>query len=257
MGSLSDYLELELLDHCFVNGAYSPPETVWLGLSTADPTDDGSGLAEPSGNGYARKAITFAAAASRAIVQNADVTFDQATGSWGTIPHYAVFDAENSGNMLAHGALSTSKEVVSGNTPKVASGEVTITFSTGAIFDYLAHKLLDFAFRNQAFSQPATWLALSTTIPTDAGGSITEPSGGSYARHQVTAWDAAAAGATENTNEESFAQATASWGTIVYMCIFDAETVGNELWRGDVTDQAVGDGDTVKFPAGDIDVTLD
>lgn len=257
MESISDYLELELLDHCFVNGAYTPPATVYLGLSTADPTDSGGGLAEPSGNGYVRKAITFAAAASRAVAQNADVTFDQASGSWGMITHYGIFDAVSAGNMMAHGALSVSKEVVSGNTPKVASGEVTITFNTGAIFDYLAHKLLDFAFRNQAFSQPATYLALSTTIPTDAGGNISEPSGGSYARDQVTAWDAAAAGATENTNEESFAQATGDWGTIVYMCIFDAASAGNELWRGDVTDQAVGDGDTVKFPAGDIDVTLD
>ncbi len=36
MGSVSDFLEGKLLDHIF-NAAYTPPGTVYLGLSTADP----------------------------------------------------------------------------------------------------------------------------------------------------------------------------------------------------------------------------
>jgi len=32
--------------------------TVYMALSTADPTVDGSGISEPSGNGYARKVLT-------------------------------------------------------------------------------------------------------------------------------------------------------------------------------------------------------
>ena len=59
MGSIADYLENELSDHVMGVGAYTPPATVYLGLSTADPTDDASGLAEPSGNGYARESIAF------------------------------------------------------------------------------------------------------------------------------------------------------------------------------------------------------
>ena len=63
MGSISDFLEEELLDHIF-NAAYAPPGTVYLGLSTADPGDDAAGLAEPVGGGYGRIAITFGAAAA-------------------------------------------------------------------------------------------------------------------------------------------------------------------------------------------------
>jgi len=128
--SISDYTEGKALNHIF-NGAgvaYTPPTTVYLGLSTADPGDDAAGLAEPSGNGYIRKAITFAAAASRSIAQNADVVFNQATGPWGTLTHYGIFDAESAGEMLAHEALSESKVVISGNTPKVLSGEVTVSW---------------------------------------------------------------------------------------------------------------------------------
>lgn len=43
MGSLSNYLELELLDHVLNNAAYSPAATLYLALCTADPTDAGTG----------------------------------------------------------------------------------------------------------------------------------------------------------------------------------------------------------------------
>lgn len=52
------YLENALLNHAVNKSAYTPPTTVYVGLSTADPGDDGTGLAEPAGNGYARQAIT-------------------------------------------------------------------------------------------------------------------------------------------------------------------------------------------------------
>jgi hypothetical protein len=104
--SPSDFSELELLDHVF-NAAYTPAATVYMALGTADSTHAGTGLAEPSGDGYARKAITFGAAASRRVTQSAAVTYDQATGAWGTIAHWAVMDALTSGNVLAIRRRST------------------------------------------------------------------------------------------------------------------------------------------------------
>ena len=59
MGSFADYWENEILDHLFGKGSYTPP-TIYVGLSTADPVDDASGLAEPSGNSYARIATAGA-----------------------------------------------------------------------------------------------------------------------------------------------------------------------------------------------------
>ena len=265
MGSIADFLENELLDHV-CNAAYTPAATVYLGLSTADPTDDASGLAEPSGNGYIRKAITFAAAASRHVAQNADVDFAQASGAWGMIAHYGVFDAESAGNMMAHGALGASKEVVSGNTPSVASGQVTVSYDAGYVSDYLANKLLDFAFRNQAYSAPDTYCALTTATIADnnTGSTITEVSGGGYARKQVNinggsspTWDLAASSIVDNTDNVDIGPATASWGTVVALGICDALTVGNLLlYDNGVADQAVGDGDTVRFPAGDLDISM-
>lgn len=259
MGSISDYLENELLDHVLGVGAYTPASTVYIGLSTADPTDDGSGLAEPSGNNYAREAITFSAAASRKVENSGTITFNQASGSWGTITHYALFDALSGGNMLAHGSLAVSKSVVSGNTPSIASAEVDVEFSSGDVSNYLANALLDFAFRNQSYSQPTIYAALCTAAVTDSdtGSSITEPSGNNYARKAHSAWDTASGGASENNGALTFNTPSGSWGLCTDVAILDAATAGNLLfYSDDIVDQTPGDGDTVQFPDGDLDITL-
>lgn len=254
MGSLSDYAENELIDHVFV-ASYTSVATVYVGLSTADPLDDASGLAEPSGDNYAREAITFGAASSRNVTQDALVTFNQASGTWGTITHWAIFDDLTAGNMLAHGALSTSKEVVANNTPSIASGEVVISFNAGAISDYLAHALLDLMFRDQVYSSPTIYVGLSTTTPADDGTNITEPSN-NYARVAHSSWSAAAAGATDNTGAITFPTPSGSWGTITHSIIMDATTSGNMLFYGTVTNQEPNDGDTVEFADGDLDVSM-
>jgi hypothetical protein len=128
MGSFSDHWENEILDNIFGKGSYTPP-TIYVGLSTQDPLDNGSGLAEPSGNGYARAATSGASwtTASGGGLSNAsDITFPQATGSWGTITHFALFDAASGGNMLAHGALSQSKTITSADTAKFAAGDFDV-----------------------------------------------------------------------------------------------------------------------------------
>ena len=129
MGSFADYWENEILDHLFGKGSYTPP-TIYVGLSTADPMDDASGLAEPSGNSYARVATAGAdwnVASGGAIANANDITFPEATGSWGTMTHFALFDAASAGNMLAHGALNVSKSISSGDTAKFASGDLDVT----------------------------------------------------------------------------------------------------------------------------------
>jgi len=129
MGSFSDYWENEILDHIFGKGSYTPP-TIYVGLSTADPLDNGSGLAEPTGNGYARVQTTAAdwnTAAGGALDNVNDITFPQATGSWGTITHFALFDTASGGNILAHGALSASKTIGSGDTAKFAAGDLDVS----------------------------------------------------------------------------------------------------------------------------------
>jgi hypothetical protein len=129
MGGFSDYWENKILGHIFGKGSYTPP-TIYVGLSTVDPTDDGSGLAEPSGNGYARtqtSASDWNAASNGSLDNASDITFAQATGSWGTITHFALFDAVTAGNMLAHGVLSQSKTIGNSDTARFESGDLDIS----------------------------------------------------------------------------------------------------------------------------------
>ncbi len=129
MGSLSDYAENKILDHLMGKAAYTMP-TVYVALSTADPLDTGAGVAEPSGNGYARQATAGAdwnAAASGAIDNANAIAFAQATGSWGTLTHFALYDALTGGNMIGHGTLTTSKAVTNGDTVSFAAGALDAT----------------------------------------------------------------------------------------------------------------------------------
>lgn len=261
MGSITNFLENELLDHVF-NATYTPPATVYLALCTADPTDAATGASMnevADANGYARQAITFGAASSRRVTQSAQVTFPQASGSWGTASHWAIVDSatHGAGNALAYGAFGTPKAIVNNNTPNVGSGEVYVEFSAGEISTFLANELLDHAFRNSAYTKPDTYAALVTTTSSDTALG-TEVSGGSYARVQVNpnggsapTWAVAAGGEVENDDAVSFGTATASWGTVVGVAIMDASSSGNLLFYDNgMDDQAVAEDDTTEFDAG-------
>jgi hypothetical protein len=126
MSALSDYLENEILDHILGTGAYTMPTNVYVGLSTGSFVDDNSGT-ELSGSGYTRKVASFGAASSGTASNDAAIEFPAATGSWGTVSHFGIFDASTSGNLLIHGALTSSKVIESGDILKVAVGDMDIT----------------------------------------------------------------------------------------------------------------------------------
>ena len=122
--------------------------------------------------------------------------------------------------------------------------------------DFMENKIIDHMLRNQAYTPPATvYVALFTTATTDAAGG-TEVSGGSYARQAVTL-SAAAGGASENSADITFPQATADWGTITHVALMDALTGGNMLMHTALdASKTVNNGDTFKINAGDLDVTV-
>lgn len=127
MGAASNYLELELLDHVFGKGAYTPP-TVYAALFTSNPDEDASGT-EVSGGSYARKSTVAGDwnAASSGAIDNANaITFTTATADWGLVTHVALYDAESAGHLLFYGELTDSKQVYSGDTVTIAAGDIEI-----------------------------------------------------------------------------------------------------------------------------------
>jgi len=129
MGSFSNHWENKILDHIFSKSNYTPP-TIYVGLSTADPLDDASGLSEPSGNGYARvetESNDWSTASAGSINNTNELIFPEATGDWGTVTHFALFDAATGDNMLCHGVLNQSRAIVSGDKARFAAGDLQVS----------------------------------------------------------------------------------------------------------------------------------
>ncbi|HEY4760040.1 MAG TPA: hypothetical protein VIH42_05610 [Thermoguttaceae bacterium] len=136
-GTLSDYLELELLDHVFGNAAYSAPATIYFGLWTAALTDVSTGAAAnevPNTNGYARQSLTnnltnFPAASGGAKSNGVAITgWAAAGGNWGTVTHLGCLDSGTygAGNMLAWCDLTVSKTINNGDTAQIAIGDFDV-----------------------------------------------------------------------------------------------------------------------------------
>ncbi len=260
--ALSNYAENKMVDLVLTGAAWSSPAAVYVSLHTGSPGEANDGANECNYTGYARKAISFAAASGRAVAQDADVTFDQCTAGSNDATHYGIYDASAAGNLLAYGALAATKTISTGNTPSIASGEITLTFSAGEFSDYLAHELLDHAFNGAAYSAPAnTYLALTTVALTDAstGSTITEPAN-NYARKQVVGGWTVTNNAAVNAADETFATPSGSWGAITALAVLDAATAGNVLWYDNAPTgdgQTPTSGDTVKITAGSFSCSLD
>jgi len=129
MTALSNFAELKILDLLFKNTAYTTPNA-YLALFTSDPTDAGSGSEVASLYDYARIQIDnkTSAASAGSITNNANITFAPANGgSFGTVTHIGIFDASTTGNLLAHGVLSASKQIDDGDTFQITTGSLVIS----------------------------------------------------------------------------------------------------------------------------------
>ena len=124
--------------------------------------------------------------------------------------------------------------------------------------DYLEDKVLDHVFGGNAYTAPTTlYVALYTVAPTDTGGG-TEVSGGGYVRQTATFTVSGTNPTTaSNTGAIEYPTATANYGTVTSVGIFDASSSGNLLAYANLTtSKVVSTGDVFRFNAGDLDVTL-
>ena len=121
---------------------------------------------------------------------------------------------------------------------------------------YLQDKVVNLSLRNTAYTPPTTvYVGLFTTTLT-AGGSGTEVSGGSYARTSVT-FAASSSGATASNADVTFPTATASWGTVTYVGLYDASTGGNLLYFTPLdVSKTIDSGDIFKITSGNLTVSL-
>jgi hypothetical protein len=130
MAALSDHAEALLLDWLMTSGSATRPTAWYVALYTTAPSDSGGGT-EVSGSGYAREAVTFAAATSPGgtTSNSGAVSFTASGGDWGSITHIGIHDALSGGNLLWHGAMTAAKTVNDGDTLEFSIGNIDLTIA--------------------------------------------------------------------------------------------------------------------------------
>lgn len=127
MSAASDYAENLALKFLLTADTATRP-TAWFVALFTTATNDTSGGTECVGTNYARQSVAWTVTADTAA-NTSTITFPTAGGAWGTITHVAIHDASTAGNRLFHGAVTTSKDISSGDTFQITAGSLTITLA--------------------------------------------------------------------------------------------------------------------------------
>jgi len=117
---------------------------------------------------------------------------------------------------------------------------------------------LNYLFTTTSVTRPTAWyVALFTSNPAeDASGTEVSTSGTAYARQSATF----TVSGNEATNSAAieFPTATASYGTVTHIGVFDAVSAGNLIaYAALTTSKAIDTGDVLRLPANDLDITMD
>ena len=119
-------------------GTASPavPASHFVSLHTGDPGTTGASECA-NANSYARVEVSSAAGSwdapatdgsTRCIDNTAAITFPTASGSWGTVTHFGIWDSGTygAGNFIRGGALTASQAVGAGNIPQFAANNLSL-----------------------------------------------------------------------------------------------------------------------------------
>lgn len=122
--------------------------------------------------------------------------------------------------------------------------------------NYLETEILDHVFAGAAYTAPTTkYLALFTAVADGEAGSVTEVSGGGYARQTVAF--TTSGNTTSNSAAVEFPTATANYGTVTHVGVYDASSSGNLMAYATLSaSKTIETGDVFRVPSGDLDITL-
>ena len=124
-----------LLDHYYGATLLTPPAKLYIGVSTTSPTATGENFTEPSSEvGYARVEIdndtdTWVPAISdnpSVKKNNVPIEFPEATGDWGIIKYWGIFEQETGGTCVDWAELSVYKAYGNGDAARIMPGEMRI-----------------------------------------------------------------------------------------------------------------------------------
>lgn len=113
---ISTYLKNKIQNFLFTGEQFTPPENYYIALSSTEPLADGSNVTEPTQGNYGRIEVSRLSGGFTesidGVVKNAiRLESNESTMAWGTISHYAIYDAPIGGNMLWANAMFKPKNI--------------------------------------------------------------------------------------------------------------------------------------------------
>jgi len=175
MAGFSNYWRNKAVSHLFGKEVYTPSATKYVGLSLSDPGRDGLGVLEPTGGGYSRVSASSDVwgLASGGTIRNASAIQFVATGSWGTVSYFVVYDSPTGGNLLCYGTVTPIAITV--GTWEFAIGAMSVTLT---LPNYVRDQILNHMFGKATYTAPASYyLGMSSSDPLVDGSGLAEPVG--------------------------------------------------------------------------------
>lgn len=116
-----------------------PLSSCYIALSSTAPNADGTNFTEPpASTGYARAVVGLTSQSATQVMSSPSngttvndriIFFPEATQSWGTLTHFGLYSAQNSGTLILYGALSSPITVASSYVPLFRAGNFSLTLS--------------------------------------------------------------------------------------------------------------------------------
>lgn len=238
MASISNYLKSAILSHCLGIASLPKPSRLYLALFTS-ATDDDNGGAEFTGPALPRAGVDVSDASfsySSGIIRNSSaiVFASPASQTFGTVTHYALYDAPTGGNRLFHGQLGLPSILNDNTPPAFQANALAITLSTGSsgMTNYLREKVAAHLFRSATFDAPTPYMGVYQFDPTSTGNQSTEL--------QIIGPRSSLVGAITVTNGSASNPATIYLPTpakvisAAYFGILDVDASGNMMFFGPV-----------------------
>lgn len=140
-GNLPNGIENGFIDW-FRGQAFAAPTAYYVALYTTACASDSATFTEVTGSGYSRKqynpslanwsgtqgdGTTVASSGTTGTTKNNNaITFDPATGDWGTVQCFAVMSASSGGTMYFYAPLTSARNITNGSTASFAAYALTL-----------------------------------------------------------------------------------------------------------------------------------
>lgn len=131
--AFGDTVENDIVRLLFRGTAWTPPTSLWVGLSTTACSDSSFGTEVATGS-YARVEVTRTTGSwadtngTNGLTSNSGaINFVTPTAGWGTVSHWFIASASAAGYVVICDDLADPKTINSGDTVSFAIGAMTIT----------------------------------------------------------------------------------------------------------------------------------